>query len=55
MYQIDILLDLRMSNHLVAPPLLKGMLLDDEMIRMLEMLRYLFHHRLMLLLLEHLQ
>jgi len=48
-YQIDIPFALRMSNRLVAPLHLKGMLLDDVAIKVLEMLKHLLHHPLMLL------
>src|SRR5882757_5541477 len=48
-YQINIPFTLRMSNCLVAPLHLKGMLLDDEAIKVLETLKHLFHHPLMLL------
>src|SRR5882757_2805838 len=51
-YQINIPFALRMSNRLVAPLHLKGMLLDDEAIKVLEMLKHLLHHPLMLLLLQ---
>ena len=49
--QSDFLSDLTMNNHLIPPLLPKGMLFDDEVIKVLEMLRYLRHHPLMLLLL----
>ena len=50
--QSDFLSNLTMNNHLIPPLLLKDMLLDDEVIKVLKMLRYLLHHHLMLLLLQ---